>query len=167
MVLKPNKASLQASETEYDSEDDRSVKPARNHIDPIWVDDPVKAQLFQYLLTHDFREEVDLDALLNLDFELTPDEDSLTPSHSNILKLLKILFYRTGITTHRQETAEAALHEAMDKRLKEIDKKHQAFFTSLKDSQTNVQFDIQNYLNQFTRLEERLGLQFDQFKMDL
>lgn len=52
-------------------------------------------------MTHDFREEVDLDAMINLEFELTPEEDLLTPNYSNILKLLKILFYRTGITTHR------------------------------------------------------------------
>ena len=133
VIEKPDKA----TDTEYDSEADRSggkKKPYRNSSDPIWVDDPAKAELFQYLLTHDFREEVDLDALLDLEFELTPEEDLLTPSTSNILKLLKILFYRTGITTHRQDTAEDVLHQAMNKKLKEMDSKYVAFLASVKDA---------------------------------
>ena len=112
-----HKVSIEESTTPVETKIPSPKETKINHNHPIWVNDPAKAELFNYLLNHDFQEEVDLYYLLNLEFELSPEEDALTPNISNVMKLLKIVFYRTGITTHNQRNGEKFLTRDINKKL--------------------------------------------------
>ena len=105
---------------------------------PPWAKDPETVQLFEYLLAHDFQEEVDLHYLLNLDFELTPEEDALTPNISNVFKLLKIVFYRTGITTYNQQKSESVMLRNINQKLKAMEDDYKVVLKGIKDSQANI-----------------------------
>jgi hypothetical protein len=47
----------------------------------------------EYLIQIDFTKEVDLAEMLEIEYELSPEEDSLTPTMSNLMKLIKIILF--------------------------------------------------------------------------
>ena len=70
-----------------------------------------RKNLFKYLMNKDFSKQVDLAEMLEVNFELSVEEDSLTPSIPNLLKLIKMLLFQIGMINERVKTSQDLFYD--------------------------------------------------------
>lgn len=105
--------------------------------------------------------------LLDLRYELTPEEDALRPTISNVLKVLKILLYQAGVMGHRQQARDAVFRREIQDQLANVQKRNDAFLQGIKEAQGMIQFKIEDHLHKFSGLKEEQQLSHEALKLQL
>jgi hypothetical protein len=106
-----------------------------------------------------------LERLLDLRYELTPEEDALRPTISNVLKVLKIILYQAGVMGHRQQARDTAFRQEIQDQLDNVQKRNDAFLQGIKEAQGMIQFKIEDHLHRFSGLKEEQQLSHEALKL--
>eukprot|EP00347_Sterkiella_histriomuscorum_P004867 403358786 len=102
-----------------------------------------KREMFELLVKLDFSEEISIKKLIDLPFKVTDQDEELALNQLNLIKLIKIILYKLGLTYKRQDYFKK---EA----IQETEEKMQQYKNQLKMSFNEMNEFIQTFHSEFS-----------------